>query len=91
MFDFYPDFLGASLKMGVDVMPDTDPETLPHTKIAGYVPTYSYQTYENGDWSPAILLTLEELPEFVDRMHWDFPEFVRLLEDDHPVFGCEVY
>lgn len=90
MFDFYPDFLGASLKMGVDVMPETDPETVPHTKTPGYQPTYAYQAYEKGEWLPPVEVPTEQLPEIVDRMHWDFKEFVRLLEDGHPIFGCEV-
>lgn len=80
----------AALKMGVDIEPDTDPDTVPHTKTPGYVPQYSYQFSTGDGWLPAAPLTVEELPKFVDDMHGNFTEFVRLLEDGYPVFGCEV-
>lgn len=90
MFDFYPDFLQSSLKMGVDVDPDTDPESVPHTRTPGYTPVYSYQTWDGEEWSSPVDIPLSELPEFVDRMHWDFKQFVRLMEDGYQVFGCEL-
>lgn len=80
----------ASLKMGVDIMPDTNPETVPHTKVSGYIPQYSYQFQVDGNWLPAILVNLEELPEFVADMHGNMWYPVRLLEDGYPVFECEV-
>lgn len=80
----------ASLKMGVDLAPDTDPEDVPHTVVAGYVPVYSVETCWYDAWRIwRAAVPPEELPAVVESMHCAFDCPVRLLEDGHPVFTVD--
>ena len=72
----------ASLKMGVDVLPETDPEDVPHVKDPSHIPSYSLRSEDGSlvDSGPVDLL--------VERAHMDFypVDVLTLFEDDYPVF-----
>ena len=80
----------ASLKVGVDFPPDTDPDTVPHVRQPGVIPTYSVEIERDGNWVPHIpAVLMSDLPDVVEAMHWDYTSPVRLLENGYPVFTCE--
>jgi hypothetical protein len=75
----YFEMLG-SLRMGVDFLPDTDPETVPHATQPGYVPRY---TLRRDDGSVVMEGQVDEL---VHEAHVQLVESLTLYEDEYPVF-----
>ena len=72
----------GSLRMGVDVLPLTDPDAVPHTKKPGYIPKYTLRE-ENGT-----VISREPVDVLVAQAH-GFLGTVCLYEDEHPVFCVE--
>lgn len=81
----------AQLKIGIDIAPETAPEDVPHLRQPGHVPVYSVEREVGDRWELLLpSVSLQQLPEVVDELHWKFPFPVRLLEDGLPVFTCDI-
>lgn len=76
-FDMY-----ASLRMGVDIAPITDPESVPHTTIPGYIPRYTLEILVDEEWKYS---REGDIVELTDEAHLTF-DGARVLEDGYPIF-----
>jgi len=78
----------GELKMGVDIMPLTDPESVSHTKIPGYIPEYWLEIAEgmgqaiNGEWVRDNTVT--DIVEIVEKAH-ALLNPCRVMEDGYPI------
>lgn len=69
----------SRLRMGVDVLPMTDPESVPHATNPAYVPTYTVR----DPWSGEIRVE-GEVDVLVALLH-DSGDAQTLYEDEYPV------
>lgn len=72
----------ASLRMGVDIAPITDPDSIPHTKIPGYVPKYTLEIFRDEVWTAE---SEGDIVDLTEQAHATL-EFARVLEDGYPIF-----
>jgi hypothetical protein len=79
-FNFFE--MMASLRMGVDILPRTDPETVPHVFAPGYIPAYTLR-----DESGKEILMRGSVDELVEHMHNVLAQTLILYEDEYPVMG----
>lgn len=80
----YAEMLGG-LRMGIDVCTITDADKVPHTKIPGYVPTYTLEIMKDmmsDNWE---FYCEGDIVELTEKAHVMF-EWCRVLEDGYPVF-----
>lgn len=80
----------AQLRMGVDLAPETDIEHVWYAQDPSHFPVYVMEVSESpeAEWVVAHHVSLQDLPDEVEKMHWDYKGGVRLLEDGMPVFTC---
>lgn len=77
----------ASLRMGLDIVPETDWETVPHAFQVGYTPLYTTRMYnETTDTWEAVTEASSDVAQMVDEAHWRWTVPVGIFEDEHPVF-----
>lgn len=78
----------SRLRMGVDVLTDTQWDDVKHT-YGEEPPEYTLEIEdEDGDWRHYCDVSAEDLPLMVEAMHHGFTDPVRLVENGYPVFGC---
>lgn len=75
----YAQMLG-SLKLGPDILPTTDPDSVPHVFQAGYVPVYTVRN-DAGD----VVIRDKGVDQLVHEAHGGL-EALTLYEDEYPVF-----
>lgn len=75
----YAQMLGM-LKIGVDILPTTPPESVSHAFQAGYVPVYTVRN-DAGD----VVISGKGVDQLVHEAHGGL-EALTLYEDEYPVF-----
>lgn len=77
----------ASLRMGLDIVPETEWEDVPHCRKVGYTPTYTTRMYNTSTeaWE-AVPEASTDLAVMVDEAHWRWTLPVGVYEDEYPIF-----
>lgn len=79
----------ASLRMGIDILPETDMDEVGYHPPVGYVPVYRLEVkaWDSEKWTHLRDVPLTKLDTEVEAMHYDYKAGVRITEDGHPVFS----
>lgn len=72
----------SQLKMGVDILPATDPQDVPHVLDPSHIPVYSLRDMQG------VMVSQGPVDVLVERSHNGFYEMgaLTLFEDEYPVF-----